>query len=124
MWVIDQITPGNAAYNLPNGYRLRGPLDVAALEASFNEVIKRHEALRTTFAVEDGEPSQRIHPELRLGIKLVQLDHLDGEEREAALHAAASEESVASFDLARLPTWWMDPRMKVDGFPGRPSPAR
>ena len=103
MWVIDQITPGNPAYNLPNGYRLRGPLDVAALEASFNEVIKRHEALRTTFAVQDGEPSQRIHPELRLSIKLVALDGLDGEEREAALHAAASEESVASFDLSRLP---------------------
>src|SRR5207244_3787646 len=53
MWVIDKMTPGNPAYNQPNGYRLRGPLDVTALEDSFNEVIKRHEGLRTTFAFRD-----------------------------------------------------------------------
>src|SRR5256885_14414088 len=75
MWVIDQMTPGNPAYNLPNGYRLRGPLDVTALERSFNEIIKRHEALRTTFAVQDGEPLQRIHPESERGSQaLVPLD--------------------------------------------------
>src|SRR5688572_10128534 len=48
MWVIDQMTPGNPAYNLPIGYRLRGALDVTALEQGFNEIIERHEALRTT----------------------------------------------------------------------------
>src|SRR5882762_2070394 len=76
MWVIDQLTPGNPAYNLPNGYRLRGLLDVTALERSVNEIIKRHEALRTTFVVEDCEPLQRIHPELKITIKITALDHL------------------------------------------------
>ena len=103
MWVIDQMTPGNPAYNVPVGYRLRGPLDVTALENSFNEIIKRHEMLRTTFAVRDGEPLQLIHPALTIRIKVTELDHLSGEEREDRLQALASEESVRSFDLSRLP---------------------
>jgi amino acid adenylation domain-containing protein len=103
MWVIDQMTPGNPAYNLLSGYRLRGPLDVAALERSANDVVTRHEALRTTFTVQDGEPLQRIHPDLKIRIKVTALDHLSGEQREARLQALASEESLTSFDLARLP---------------------
>jgi amino acid adenylation domain-containing protein len=103
MWVIDQMTPGNPAYNLPNGYRLRGALDVTALERSVNEIIKRHETLRTTFAVKDGEPLQHIHPELGIAIKVTALDHLTGGERENRLQALASEESIAAFDLSRLP---------------------
>ncbi|MBI4206771.1 MAG: amino acid adenylation domain-containing protein [Betaproteobacteria bacterium] len=103
IWVIDQMTPGNPAYNLPNGYRLRGPLDVPALERSVNEIIKRHEGLRTTFVVRDGEPVQRIHPDLEIRVKVTPLDHLRGEERENKLQALASEESLRSFDLSRLP---------------------
>src|SRR2546421_1887848 len=103
MWVIDQLTPGNPAYNLPNGYRLRGPLDVTALEHSVNEIIKRHEVLRTTFALQDGEPVQRIHPELTVTIDVTALDHLTADERERRLHALASQESVRAFDLSRLP---------------------
>jgi amino acid adenylation domain-containing protein len=103
MWVIDQMTPGNPAYNLPNGYRICGPLDLAALERSVNEIIKRHEVLRTTFAVHDGEPLQRIHPDLNIKIEVTTLDHLTPEEREARLQALASEESIRPFDLSRLP---------------------
>src|SRR5467141_2399130 len=103
MWVIDQMTPGNPAYNQPFGYRLRGPLDSTVLEASFNEVIKRHEGLRTTFAIKDGEPLQLIQPELKITIKATALDHLTGEERESRLQTLASEESVRSFDLSHLP---------------------
>ena len=103
MWVIDQISPGNPAYNLPNGYRLQGPLDVPALERSVNEIIKRHEDLRTTFTVKDGEPLQCIHPHLHIKIDVKALNHLAGAEREACLQALASEESVKPFDLSRLP---------------------
>ncbi len=103
MWVIDQITPGSPAYNLPTGYRLRGPLNVAVLERSLNEVVKRHEGLRTTFGSEDGEPLQFVHPELRIRIELTALDHLACEERESRLQALASEVSGTSFDLSRLP---------------------
>src|SRR6188474_1090189 len=87
MWVIDQMTPGNPAYNLPYGYRLRGRLDVTALEDSFNEIIKRHEVLRTTFAFRGRELVQLIHPELKIKIKVTALDHLPCTERETALQA-------------------------------------
>jgi aspartate racemase len=103
MWVIDQMTPGNPAYSLPVGFRMFGPLDAAALEDSFNEIIRRHEALRTTFAVNYGEPLQVIHPELKLRINITKLDHLTREDRENRLQILASEESVKSFDLTRLP---------------------
>jgi amino acid adenylation domain-containing protein len=103
MWVIDQITPGNPAYNMPYGYRLQGALDVAALEASVNEVIKRHEVLRTTFALSGGEPLEFIHAALTIKIRVTELDHLPAAERERRLQAMGSEESAKSFDLSRLP---------------------
>src|SRR6185503_17210233 len=103
MWVIDRMTPGNPAYNLPVGFRMNGQLDVTALENAFNEIIKRHEALRTTFTVSNGDPLQLIHPELKINIKVTDLGHLTGEEREKTLQALVSEESVGSFDLTRLP---------------------
>ena len=103
MWLIDQMTPGNAAYNLPYGFRLRGPLRVQALENAFNEIIKRHEILRTTFAVEDGEPLQWIHPRLTVEIEVTALNHLGHGERENRLKALASAEAVTPFDLSRLP---------------------
>ena len=103
MWVIDQMTPGNPAYNLPIGYRLKGSLDLTALENSFNEVIKRHEALRTTFAVQGGEPLQFIHSDFKIKITITDLSHLTGEQCHNALQALASEESVRSFDLSHLP---------------------
>src|SRR4051794_23602205 len=58
MWVIDRRTPGNPAYNLPFGYRLRGRLDKAALEESLNDIVERHDALRTSFTLSGGEPCQ------------------------------------------------------------------
>src|SRR6267143_4710135 len=103
LWLLDQVTPGNPAYNLPIGYHLKGQLDSTALENSFNEVIKRHEALRTTFAVKDGEPLQFIHPDFKIKITITDLTHLTGEQCHNRLQALASEESVRSFDLSHLP---------------------
>src|SRR6266545_95303 len=85
MWVIDQMTPGNPAYDLPVGYRIHGRLDATALENGFNEIIQRHEALRTTFTASDGEPLQLIHSEHKIKIKITKLAHLAGEERENTL---------------------------------------
>jgi amino acid adenylation domain-containing protein len=103
MWVIDQMMPGNPAYNLPVGYRIKGNLNVHALEESFNAVIQRHEILRTTFSVQDGEPAQVIHPECRITIASTDLDRFPEGEREARVHELASEESIRPFDLSRLP---------------------
>jgi amino acid adenylation domain-containing protein len=63
LWFLDRLEPNNTAYNMPVALRLVGKLNVAALEQSFNEIIRRHEVLRANFAVVDGEPVQAIaHP--------------------------------------------------------------
>src|SRR5690348_5644976 len=54
LWFIDQLQPGNVAYNIPLGVRLRGRLDVAALRRSMDEIVRRHESLRTVFALDEG----------------------------------------------------------------------
>ncbi len=102
MWVLDQMRPGNPAYNLPVAFRLLGPLNVAALEESFNQLVRRHEALRTTFATKDGELLQFIQPDLHIKIDVRKLEALpgDGEDR---LLESVSEFSVSPFDLSRLP---------------------
>ncbi|MBF3087045.1 condensation domain-containing protein, partial [Pseudomonas aeruginosa] len=60
LWLTWQIDPQSAAYNIPGGLRLRGELDEAALRASFQRLVERHEALRTRFLERDGAALQRI----------------------------------------------------------------
>ncbi|HYR08408.1 MAG TPA: condensation domain-containing protein, partial [Longimicrobium sp.] len=62
LWFLDRMEPGNAFYNLPNAVRMRGALDVPALERALGEIVRRHEALRTVFAEADGSPVQVIAP--------------------------------------------------------------
>jgi amino acid adenylation domain-containing protein len=103
MWLMDQMTPGNPAYGLPIAYRVKGPLDVLALENSFNEIIRRHEVLRTTFTVNDGEPLQVIHQACKIRIGVTELELMPPDEREHRLHILASHEAGVPFDLSRLP---------------------
>src|SRR5215813_11889154 len=103
IWASDRKAPGNPSHNLPVGFRIKGQLDVGLLEESFNAIARRHEALRTTFAVKDGEPIQVIHSECRIKIAIVELDHLPIGESTIKLRRLASKESVESFDLSRLP---------------------
>ncbi len=76
LWFIDQLEPGNSAYNFPAAVRLKGPLNVAALEQSINEIVKRHESLRTTFTIVDGRPAQIIAPTLTVRPPIVNLQEL------------------------------------------------
>ncbi len=64
LWFLEQLQPGNSAYNMSWALRIRGGLQAEALEKSLNEVVKRHDVLRTTFAFEDGRPVQVIAPSL------------------------------------------------------------
>jgi hypothetical protein len=56
LWFLDQLVPNNAFYNTPAAVRLTGSLNLAALEKTFNEIVRRHEALRTTFVTLEGQP--------------------------------------------------------------------
>jgi hypothetical protein len=62
LWFLDQLVPNNAFYNTPAAVRLTGSLNLAALEKTFNEIVRRHEALRTTFVTWRGNPFRRSRP--------------------------------------------------------------
>jgi amino acid adenylation domain-containing protein/non-ribosomal peptide synthase protein (TIGR01720 family) len=103
LWFLDQMEPGTAAYNLFTGYRLAGPLDLTALERSLSEILRRHEVLRTNFAMIEGRLVQILNPARPLELPLVDLSEVPKHEREARLSGLANEEAQRSFDLARGP---------------------
>jgi amino acid adenylation domain-containing protein len=103
LWFLSQMEADNTAYNLPVTYELLGPLDVPTLERSLNEIIRRHEALRTTFTIRDGEPVQVVSPSLTLGLPVVDLTHLTGEEQWEELRRRANVYAAQPFDLERGP---------------------
>lgn len=103
LWSISQIEEDSAAYNIPLLLRLRGRLDLAAMERTLREVVRRHEVLRTTFKLSDDRPRQVIEPEARLALPLVDLRGLPAEARETEAARLAQEESQRPFDLAAGP---------------------
>lgn len=103
LWFIDQLMPGSPAYNLPVALRLSGTLDAGALRRSFNEIVRRHETLRTGFEAVDGKPAQVISPDLELEIPIVDLAGLSQIERETEAQRIADAESSRPFDLTRPP---------------------
>ncbi|HHH40712.1 MAG TPA: non-ribosomal peptide synthetase, partial [Chloroflexi bacterium] len=104
LWFLDRLQPDSALYNIPGTLRIRGPLDIPALEASLNEIVRRHEVLRTTFpARHDGQPVQIIAPSLHLPLPVVDLSPLPEPEREAEARRLASQEARRPFNLATGP---------------------
>jgi Condensation domain len=83
LWFLDQLEADGTPYNRPAGLRLTGTLDVEALKQSLNEIVRRHEALRTAFVVSDDSPVQVIGPPRPLEVPLIDLTHLPKTEREA-----------------------------------------
>ncbi|MCP4663525.1 MAG: amino acid adenylation domain-containing protein, partial [bacterium] len=102
-WFLDQLEPGNPAYHLPAAVRLEGPFDPRALAAAVNEIVRRHEALRTTFPAVEGQPVQVVAPRLAVPVPLVDLQGLPPRRRDAEAVRLATEEAVRAFDLARGP---------------------
>src|SRR5918996_2821167 len=100
MWFKEQASPG--AHNMsPPAIRLRGPLDVAALEASLHEICARHETLRTTFGTRNGEPVQIVGPPRPVSLTRLDLRGLPPEAREAEVSRLIARESRRPFDLSR-----------------------
>jgi hypothetical protein len=103
LWFLDQLEPGSPLYNCPGAAHLRGRLHVQALEASLNQMIERHESLRTRFATADGQPVQVVGPPWRLRLEVEDLSHASEAEREAEVARRAEAEARYSFDLAEGP---------------------
>src|SRR5215213_5920443 len=83
LWFFQQMYPESAAYNMPLATWLRGRLHVNHLEAALNEIVRRHEALRTSIDLVDGQPAQLISPSLIVSVPVSDLSGLPAAEREA-----------------------------------------
>ena len=103
LWFLDQLEPGNVAYNAPLGFRLEGALDKDALRWSVNQIVHRHEVLRTVFPSRNGKPVQKIFPELQLPIEEIDLSELPAEGREEVARHLAQADAERPFELAQGP---------------------
>jgi amino acid adenylation domain-containing protein len=103
LWLANQINPNTSAYNISEGIRLTGDLDAHALERALNEVVRRHDSLRTTFRVVDEQPVQEVADAARLELPLTDLSYLPTEEREPEIRRLADAQARHLFDLTRLP---------------------
>ncbi len=103
LWFIDQLEPGNPLYNMASMYRMQGSLNLPALEGTVNEIVRRHESLRTTFRNVDGAPAQVIHPEVRLSLQVTAVSGANQVQLEAELQRLTRDEAVRPFDLAAGP---------------------
>jgi len=103
MWFLEQLLPGNAAYNVSSATRLSGPLDLDVIRRAVAVVARRHEALRTTFREVDGRPVQVVTEGLVPEVSVVDVPHLAGPDGEPGIVALAQEEFGRSFDLGTGP---------------------
>jgi amino acid adenylation domain-containing protein len=103
LWFLDQLVPGNTVFNLSTAYSITGEVEPAVLELSLNEIVRRHEVLRTTFRAVNGEPLQLVSPTFWINLRLVDLRSKPASRRNEALLLLASEEAQRPFDLARGP---------------------
>ncbi len=103
LWFLDQLEPGTAQYNIPAGIRIDGSLDEALLLRSLNEIVRRHESLRTTFRTDDGTPVQVIAPSFTLTLRRKDLTSVRPEIREEEAQRLATEEATTPFSLTEGP---------------------
>ncbi|MBD3882896.1 amino acid adenylation domain-containing protein [Phormidium tenue FACHB-886] len=100
LWFLSQLAPDNPFYNVPAAIRLQGTLNLDALENSFNEIVRRHAALRTTFETLAGQPVQVVAPEAKITIPVVNLRAVLVHERHRITQQLATAEAQRNFDLS------------------------
>src|SRR6201989_3554308 len=103
LWFLDRLSPGGAFYSIFDALPFEGELDVRALGESINEIVRRHESLRTVFKEVDGTAMQLVAAHLDVPLPLIDLSGAEPEEREEETARLMSEESERPFDLARGP---------------------
>jgi amino acid adenylation domain-containing protein/non-ribosomal peptide synthase protein (TIGR01720 family) len=103
LWFLDQLVPGSAFYNVHAAIPYFNGMRPEVFERTLNEIVRRHEILRTTFKSVDGEPFQVVAPELQLPLTLQDLRNRPQHEREAVVIDIATEEAKRPFDLSKGP---------------------
>ena len=103
LWFLHQLSPDSQSYNMLEALRLKGSLDIVALEKSLSELVRRHEILRTTFPMVDGEAIQQIADPTHLTLPIQDLQGLSTEEQTAQIEQLVKSLAAESFDLASEP---------------------
>src|ERR1700730_10197131 len=98
IWLHTQMVPGIPVYNEPVTVHRQGTLDVHALELALTEIVRRHQAWRTTVAVAEAEPMQVIGPPAPVTVPFIDLSQLPAEERELEAHRLAVQDAMRPFD--------------------------
>jgi len=107
LWITWQLDPQSSAYTIPGGLRLRGELDADAVRVSFQQLIQRHEALRTRFYERDGQAFQRLAAHADFELQVIDLSDLPAAEREARAQQIREDEARTQFDLEKGPLLWV-----------------
>src|SRR5467141_510204 len=102
-WYLDRLEPGNPCWNIAVRFRIKGPLDVSILERCVNEIVRRHEILRVSFALVDGALAQIVHAEGTISLPLDDLSHLPSPARDAEEERRTIAEAALPFDLKTGP---------------------
>ena len=100
LWFLDKLEGESATYNIPSAWQLEGTLSIGALEAAVNEIIRRHEILRTTFTTDNGIPTQVIAETLEIKIPLIDRSQIPDPEKYQSVQRCVSEEAQRPFNLA------------------------
>ncbi|TSD75999.1 non-ribosomal peptide synthetase [Pseudomonas sp. KBS0710] len=107
LWITWQLDPHSSAYTIPGALRLRGELDEDAVRTSFQQLIQRHEALRTRFYERDGQAFQRVEASTGFELQVIDLSDLPTAEREARAQQIREDEARTQFDLEKGPLLWV-----------------
>jgi hypothetical protein len=102
-WYLDRLEPGNPCWNIAVRFRIVGALKVPLLERSIGEIVRRHEVLRTAFALSDGDLVQIVHSDATIPLPLEDLSHLEATERDAAEEQRTIAEAALPFNLKTGP---------------------
>src|SRR5258705_6088490 len=103
LWFLEQLDPGKSVYHLLYAVRFETVLDLSALEQALNEIVRRHESLRTSFITVDGQPMQAIARHQRVELPLIDLTALGRQEAEDEVKCWAAQEGERPFDLVAGP---------------------
>jgi Condensation domain len=102
-WYLDRLEPGNPCWNIAVRFRINGAPDIPLLERSIAEIVRRHEVLRTTFALSDGDLVQIVHSEANIPLPLEDLSYLASDARDAAEEQRTIAEAAQPFNLKTGP---------------------
>ena len=103
LWFLNQLEPASPAYNISFAFRLSGLLNLAALEQCLNDLLRRHETLRTTFSLSNGEPVQVVHPDAPFSLPITDLRQLPEANRDETVERLLIEQASQPFMLDRGP---------------------